>query len=114
GLEARHEGGEFLLRIEDTDIERSRPELIDLIYRSLEWLGLDWDGEPVRQAERAPSHQAACDRLLDEGAAYWCDCTPEEVKARHEARGGKPGYDGHCRDRGLGPGDGRVVRFRTP
>ncbi len=113
-LFARQQGGEFLLRIEDTDAERSRPELIDVIFRALEWLGLEWDGTPVHQSERAPAYAEAIDRLLVDGAAYWCDCTPDEVKARAEARGGPPGYDGHCRDRGLGPGEGRVVRFRVP
>jgi glutamyl-tRNA synthetase len=113
-LFARGRGGELLLRIEDTDAERSRPELIDVIYRALEWLGIDWDGAPVHQSDRAELYREATDRLLGSGSAYWCDCTPGDVKARAEARGGKPGYDGHCRDRGLGPGPGRVVRFRTP
>jgi glutamyl-tRNA synthetase len=113
-LFARGRGGQLLLRIEDTDAERSRPELIDVIYRALEWLGIDWDGEPVHQSDRAELYREAADRLLATGAAYWCDCSPDEVRARAEARGGKPGYDGHCRERALGPGPGRVVRFRTP
>jgi glutamyl-tRNA synthetase len=113
-LFARGQGGQFVLRIEDTDSERSKPELIDVIFRSLEWLGLDWDGTPVHQSERGGLYTAAIDTLLAEGSAYWCDCTPDEVKARAEARGGPPGYDGFCRDRGLGPGEGRVVRFRVP
>jgi len=112
-LFARHHGGELLLRIEDTDAERSRRELIEVIYRALEWLGIDWDGEPVHQSDRAELYRDATDRLLATGAAYWCACTPEEVRARAEARG-RSGYDGRCRDRGLGPGPGRVVRFRTP
>ncbi len=113
-LFARQCGGEFMLRIEDTDSERSRPELIDVIFRSLEWLGLDWDGTPVHQSERGHLHQAAVDKLLGTGAAYWCDCTPDAVKARAEARGGTPGYDGFCAERNLENGDGRVVRFRVP
>jgi glutamyl-tRNA synthetase len=113
-LFARHHGGELLLRIEDTDAERSRPELIDVIYRSLEWLGIDWDGEPVHQSQRGELYREAAEKLLASGRAYWCDCTPEQVKARAEARGGKPGYDGHCRDRELDAGPGHVVRFRTP
>ena len=112
-LTARHAGGELLLRIEDTDAERSKPELIDLIFRTLGWLGIDWDGEVVHQSQRADLYRDAVERLLASGQAYWCSCTPDEVKARAEARGGKPGYDGHCRDRGLGPGDGHVVRFRV-
>jgi len=119
-LFARRIGGQFLLRIEDTDTERSRPELIDIIFRSLEWLGLDWDGTPVHQSERSVLYAEAIERLLASGAAYRCDCTPEEVKARATERGGTPGYDGHCAERGLrvdgtdGGDRGQVVRFRVP
>lgn len=113
-LFARQQGGELVLRIEDTDAERSRRELIEVIYRSLEWLGIDWDGEPVHQSDRTELYRDAAARLLAAGHAYYCDCTPDAVKARAEARGGKPGYDGHCRDRDVRPGDGVVVRFRTP
>lgn len=113
-LFARHHGGEFVLRIEDTDVERSRPELVEVIYRVLEWLGLDWDGEPVHQSSRAAEHTGAVEAVLSGGAAYWCDCSPEMVRERVEQRGGPPGYDGHCRDRGLEAGPGRVVRFRVP
>lgn len=111
---ARHHGGEFVLRIEDTDTERSRPELIEVIFRVLEWLGLDWDGEPVLQSQRGELYAGAVTGLLDSGNAYWCGCTPDEVKARAEARGGTPGYDSHCRHAELGPGAGRVVRFAVP
>ncbi|MEX1218369.1 MAG: glutamate--tRNA ligase [Acidimicrobiales bacterium] len=113
-LFARQQGGEFVLRIEDTDAERSRPELIDIIFRSLEWLGLDWDGTPIHQSEREAMHLAAVETLLANGSAYWCSCSSEEVKARAEARGGTPGYDGFCRKRNLGAGDGHVVRFLVP
>lgn len=113
-LYARQQGGQLLLRIEDTDFDRSRPELIEVIYRALEWLGIDWDNEPVHQSGRLELYTDAAAKLLADGRAYHCDCTPDDVKARAEARGGKPGYDGHCRDRDLGPGEGRVVRFRTP
>lgn len=113
-LFARQQGGELKLRIEDTDVERSRRELIEVIYRALEWLGIDWDGEPVHQSDRGELYREAAEKLLASGDAYWCSCTPDEVRARAEARGGKPGYDGYCRDRGLGPGPGHVVRFRTP
>jgi glutamyl-tRNA synthetase len=112
-LFARRLGGEFVLRIEDTDGERSRPELIDVIFQALEWLGLDWEGTPVHQSERGHLYAAAIEKLLADGAAYWCACSPDEVKARAEARGGTPGYDGHCRERALGPGEGHVVRFRV-
>jgi len=113
-LFARHHGGEMLLRIEDTDAERSQPELIEAIYRALDWLGIDWDGEPVHQSDRLPRHIAAAERLLTEGRAYRCDCTQEAVKARTTATGGPAGYDGFCRDREVAAGDGVVVRFRTP
>lgn len=113
-LWARHVGGEFLIRVEDTDRERSQPELIEVIFDALTWLGLDWDGDPVHQSDRAEVHRAAVEQLLVSGAAYRCDCTQEEVRARAEARGGPPGYDGHCRDRGVGPDVPHVVRFRVP
>ncbi|HUF33260.1 MAG TPA: glutamate--tRNA ligase [Acidimicrobiales bacterium] len=113
-LFARHTGGEMLLRVEDTDLERNRPELIDTILDSLRWLGIDWDGEPVHQSDRVDLHRDAVARLLASGNAYRCGCSQDEVKARAEARGGPPGYDGHCRDRDIAPGSGVVVRFRTP
>jgi glutamyl-tRNA synthetase len=113
-LFARQQGGQFVLRIEDTDTERSKPELIDVIFQALEWLGLDWDGTPVHQSERSELYAGAIEKLLADGSAYWCDCTPEAAKARAEQRGGPPGYDGFCRDRGLGRGEGHVVRFRVP
>ncbi len=113
-LYARHTGGTFLLRIEDTDAERNRPELTDNILDMLRWLGLEWDGPEVHQSERSDLYSQAADELVAAGAAYACDCTAEDVRARNEAAGGKPGYDGHCRDRGLDPGPGRALRFRTP
>ncbi len=111
---ARQQGGELLLRVEDTDVERSRPELIDAIYDSLRWLGIDWDGEPVHQSARTGLYHDTVERLLHSGHAYRCDCTPEEAQRRAKERGGPPGYDGRCRDRDVGPGTGVVVRFRTP
>lgn len=113
-LFARHMGGEMLLRIEDTDAERSQPELIEAIFTALDWLGIDFDGEPVHQSDLLPAHLEAAERLLAEGKAYRCDCTQDAVKARHEVAGGPPGYDGFCRDRDVAPGPGVVVRFRTP
>ncbi|MGZ4784239.1 MAG: glutamate--tRNA ligase, partial [Acidimicrobiales bacterium] len=113
-LFARHTGGEMLLRIEDTDAERSQPELIEAIFTALDWLGIDFDGEPVHQSDRLADHVAAAERLLAESKAYRCDCTQDAVKARNEQAGGPPGYDGFCRDRDVQPGPGVVVRFRTP
>ena len=107
-LYARHAGGTFVLRIEDTDPALSRDDLIEGIQRTLRWLGLDWDEGPHRQSHRSDAYRAAALRLYDAGRAYYCDCTREDVKARtgHDA-----GYDGFCRDRGLTAG---VLRFRTP
>lgn len=112
-LFARHVGGTFVLRIEDTDPERSRDDLVEGIERSLKWLGLDWDEGPYRQSERMPLYREAAHRLRDEGLAYICDCTKADIAAR-TAPGKSSGYDGFCRDRGLGRGPGRALRFRTP
>lgn len=116
-LLARSRGGSFLLRIEDTDKARSSQEMTEAILRSMSWLGLDWDGEPVYQSQREDFYNRHVDQLLESGHAYWCECTPEEVEAMREAAratGAKPKYAGRCRERGLGPGEGRVVRFKTP
>jgi len=109
-LAARHSGGKFLLRIEDTDIERSKPELIEVIYTALEWMGLDWDEDPVLQSTRFDTHQTAIDALLAAGLAYWSAPVPEGDRER---TGGKA-YDIADRDRDLGPGEGRAVRFIIP
>jgi glutamyl-tRNA synthetase len=123
-LFARHERGVFILRIEDTDVARSRPEWIDGIQETLGWLGLDWDEGPILQSTRFDRYHAAANRLLAEGRAYECYCTEEEVRARNEAaraEGRTPGYDGHCRDltaeqRAALAAEGRPrsLRFRTP
>ena len=116
-LMARHYGGTFLLRIEDTDLERSRQEYTDSILASMRWLGLAWDGDILYQTKRFDLYNEYIDKMLAEGHAYWCDCTPEQVEAMREtarAAGEKPRYDGSCRQRGLGPGPGRVVRLAAP
>src|SRR5574341_1300628 len=77
-LFARHEGGVFILRIEDTDVERNRPELVDGILESLRWLGLDWDEGPVFQSQRLEMYPAAAEKLLANGSAYLCYCPPEK------------------------------------
>src|SRR3954453_20342759 len=114
-LFARSTGATFLLRIEDTDAERNRPELTDNILDMLRWLGIEWDGEPVHQSDGAERHAAAAQRLAESGRAYWCECTREDIERRAAERG-KPvqGYDGYCRDRDLGPGPGRALRFKRP
>jgi glutamyl-tRNA synthetase len=112
-LFARGHGGAFVLRIEDTDEERNREEWVDGICDGLRWAGVDWD-EFVRQSDRADRYAEAAAKLEAAGAAYWCDCTREQVEERARLRGGPPGYDGFCRDRDLGQGPGRALRFRTP
>jgi len=117
-LYARHSGGEFVLRIEDTDRERSTDEATQVILDGLRWLGLSWDGDPVYQSQRQDAHIAAVDRLLAEGKAYRCYCSKAELDAMREAQraaGKKPMYDGRCRHRKDHPADAEhVVRFRSP
>ncbi len=116
-LFARQNGGTFILRIEDTDKERSSDEATNAILESMEWLGLDWDEGPYFQSQRYDIYTSFIDRLLDTGQAYHCHCTSEELdKKRNEAKakGLKPKYDGKCRDLGLGPAAGSVVRLKTP
>ncbi|MCX7945820.1 MAG: glutamate--tRNA ligase [Hydrogenophilus sp.] len=120
---ARHHGGEFVLRIEDTDRERSSTEAVEGILRALEWLGLDYDEGPIFQSERLAHYQEVAERLLAEGKAYHCYATPEELEAmrtEQRSRGEKPKYDGRWRPepgRTLPPpppGVTPVVRFRMP
>ena len=119
-LYARHHGGTFRLRLEDTDRKRSTPEAIAAIVDGLTWLGLDWDGEIVRQSERRERHADVAHELLAVGGAYRCYCTPEELEAmRAEARaqGRSALYDGRWRDRDSAeapPGIDPVIRFRAP
>lgn len=101
-LYARHCGGKYRLRIEDTDRERSTPEAIEAIIDGLEWLGLDWDGDVVFQSQRQERHVEIAQRLLDLGAAYRCYCSPAELAEMREAAraAGRPvRYDGRWRDR---------------
>jgi len=111
-LFARHTGGTFILRIEDTDTERNREEWVEGIVSSLSWLGMEPDEGPFRQSARSDAHLRAIDRLWDAGALYACACTRDEIDARTKA-GTAPGYDGFCRDRGLGRA-GHALRFRVP
>ena len=116
-LLARHTGGKFLLRIEDTDLVRSNADMTKSILDAMEWLGLNHDGEITYQSQRFDIYNEYIDKLLATGHAYWCSCTPEEVEAmREQARqkGLKPKYSGRCREAGLGPGPGRVVRLKAP
>lgn len=123
-LFARHHGGTFCLRIEDTDRARCRDEWVVGIQDTLRWLGLEWDEGPVLQSTRTQEYLAAADDLLAAGKAYECFCTSDEVKARADAAvvaGRPPGYDGQCRDltpeqRAASATEGRPrsIRFRTP
>ena len=119
-LYARHRGGSFRLRIEDTDRKRSTPEAIAAIIDGLTWLGLDWDDAVVYQFARAERHAAMAHSLLEQGRAYRCYCTPEELAAmREEARAaGQPTlYDGRWRDRDPAeapPGVDPVIRIKMP
>jgi glutamyl-tRNA synthetase len=119
-LFARHHGGKFLLRIEDTDRARSTSEAVSAIIDGLDWLGLGWDGEIVHQFERAPRHAEIARQLLAAGRAYYCYCTPAELEAmRERARAEKRSvrYDGTWRDRdpseapaGVAP----AIRLKAP
>src|SRR5262249_2103482 len=131
-LFARRHGGVFVLRIEDTDAERSSNEMVEGILEGMRWLGLDWDEgpiiggphEPYLQSHRRDRHRALADRLVAQGDAYFCYCTPDELNARRDAAvaaGGGWKYDRLCcrltadeiarREREGGP---RAVRFKVP
>jgi glutamyl-tRNA synthetase len=114
---AQRTGGIFVLRIEDTDESRNEPQWVQGIIDALSWLGINTSSPlfegPYFQSHNADKHIAAAHRLYEEGRAYWCDLTPEQVQERAKASG-KQGYDGYSRDRGLEPGPGRVLRFRVP
>lgn len=119
-LLARHYGGKFVLRIEDTDRERSTQEAVDAIFNGLKWLGITWDEEPVFQFSRINHHVELAKQLVEQGKAYYCYCTPEELEAmRKEAleKGLSPKYNGMWRNRdpkdapaGVNP----VIRLKTP
>ena len=114
---AKRLGGTFVLRIEDTDEARNRPEWTQGIIDALAWIGIHDDDPtfegPYFQSQYAQAHLAAAQQLFEAGAAYYCDLTSEQVQERAKATGAS-GYDGYSRDRGLGPGPGRVLRFRVP
>jgi glutamyl-tRNA synthetase len=118
-LYARHCGGIFVLRIEDTDRERSTDESRKAVLDSLSWLGLTWDEGPFLQSERIDLYRERAKELLDHGLAYRCCCTSEDLETKRKsalAAGRKPMYDGTCRDQGIGADSARpfVIRFRSP
>nr|MBO2468467.1 glutamate--tRNA ligase [Xanthomonadaceae bacterium] len=118
-LEARHHGGQFVLRIEDTDRERSTQAAIDAILQAMDWLGLDYDEGPIYQTHRLERYREVAERLVAEGKAYYAYETREELEAMREAamaRGEKPRYNGAARDLNLPYRDdpNRVIRFKNP
>jgi glutamyl-tRNA synthetase len=117
-LFARRHGGTFLLRVEDTDRERSTQAAVDAIFEGLAWVGIASDEEPIFQTQRFPRYAAVVDQLLAQGSAYRCYCSREELdamRAEAQAKGLKPRYDGRCREGGLErPGARPVVRFKNP
>ncbi|MDQ6961703.1 MAG: glutamate--tRNA ligase [Mariprofundaceae bacterium] len=117
-LHARHHGGQFVLRIEDTDKERSTDEATQVILDGLKWLGLNWDEAPTFQAERIEKHKQAVQQLINNDLAYRCYCSREELDDMREAQraaGQKPMYDGRCRHRHDEKTDQPfVIRFRSP
>ncbi|BDY03980.1 glutamate--tRNA ligase [Ferrimonas sp. YFM] len=115
-LYARNMGGEFVLRIEDTDLERSTQEAIDAIMEGMQWLGLNWEEGPYYQTKRFDRYNQLIDQLIEEGKAYKCYCTRErldELRETQMANGEKPRYDGTCRD-GAEQDAPFVIRFRNP
>lgn len=117
-LQARANSGAFVLRIEDTDLERSTQESVQAILDGMQWLGLDYDEGPIYQTHRFDRYHEVIQQLLDEGKAYYCYCSKERLETLREeqkAAGEKPRYDGLCRDREDVPeGIKPVIRFRNP
>jgi len=116
-LYAKKNGGKLILRIEDTDTARSKPEFEKDIMEQLSWLGITWDEGPFRQSERLPLYEKELKRLIENGTAYWCACAKEELEAKRQEMlesGIAPRYSGTCRDKKLGEAPGRVIRFIMP
>jgi glutamyl-tRNA synthetase len=116
-LYARKHGGKFVLRIEDTDLERSTAESVNAILEGMTWLGLEYDEGPFYQTKRFDRYNEVIDDLLARGLAYRCDCSRERLDALREGamqRKDKPRYDGHCRQREVSPEAPHVIRFRNP
>lgn len=116
-LYARSQGGKFLLRIEDTDTERSEDRFTDDIKESLRWLGLDWDEEPIFQSKRFDRYRELVEGLIEKGEAYRCECTPQELdavraKCVQEKRAFR--YPGTCRNKKISRQEGTVVRVKVP
>src|ERR1700743_2707482 len=119
-LFAKHHGGKMLLRIEDTDRERSTPESVQTILEGMTWLGLDWGGEPISQFARFERHAEVARQMVANGTAYYCYASPqelEEMRAEQKAKGLPQRYDGRWRDRPASdaPPDVKpVIRLKAP
>jgi glutamyl-tRNA synthetase len=117
-LFARHHHGAFILRIEDTDRDRSTEEAIQAILEGMTWVGLDWDEGPFRQTERMDLYRQHAMQLFEQGKAYWCVCTAEELELRRKealAKGHSQKYDGRCRTKGITEPSGEAaLRFKAP
>ena len=116
-LYARKHGGKFVLRIEDTDLERSTQESVNAILEGMTWLGLEYDEGPFYQTHRFERYNEVIGRLIDKGLAYRCNCSRERLDTLREqqmARKEKPRYDGRCRDTEISPDQPHVIRFRNP
>ena len=114
---SKQQKGKFLIRIEDTDAERSTQEFEDNILKGLADMGIVPDETPVRQSERSDLYQNAISQIIDSGQAYYCDCSKErldEMRAAQQANGQKPQYDGKCRNLNLSKGENSVLRLKTP
>ncbi len=123
-LFARHYGGTLILRIEDTDLERSTAEMVEGILQGMRWLGLDWDEGPYHQTQRLEMYRENAAKLVASGHAYYCFCTKEELEQRRTAataEGRPPRYEGVCRKisreegaRRRAAGEAAAVRFAVP
>lgn len=117
-LYAKHHGGQFILRIEDTDSERSTQESVEAILDGMKWLGLDWDEGPYYQTQRYDRYNQVAMQFLEEGKAYRCECSKERLESLREtqlAAKEKPRYDGYCRNKNLPlSGNPFVIRFKNP
>jgi glutamyl-tRNA synthetase len=116
-LHARKHGGKYVLRIEDTDLQRSTAESINAILEAMTWLGLDYDEGPFYQTKRFDRYNEVIDELLEKGLAYRCNCSRERLDELREGqmqRKEKPRYDGHCRGRSVLDDAPHVIRFRNP
>jgi len=116
-LYARKHGGRFVLRVEDTDLERSTQESVNAILEGMTWLGLEYDEGPFYQTHRFDRYNEVIDELLEKGLAYRCNCSKERLENLREEqmkRKEKPRYDGHCREKFIDPNEPHVIRFRNP